>query len=118
MFLSATLPTGSNRAATLPRAWSTAPRRCNSAALGHLLEPDGDVDALAVDVAAVDDDVAEIDAMRGRAARRRHVVGIVGQDPLRLDGAFHRVDDAVEGDQRPIAGGLDDAAAVPGDERL
>ena len=37
---------------------------------------------------------------------------------LRRDRAAHRVDDAGELDQEPVAGGLDDAAAVLGDHRV
>ena len=37
-------------------------RDANSAGLGERFEPGGDVDAIAEDVVAVDDDIAEIDA--------------------------------------------------------
>ena len=82
-------------------------------ALGDLLQSHGDVDALAVDIAVLEDDVAEIDAdPQIEPALGGNIVGRVGEVALRLDGAFDSVDDAVEGDQRPVAGGLDDAAAA------
>ena len=37
---------------------------------------------------------------------------------LHLDGAAHRVDDAAELDERPIAGALDDATVMHGDRRV
>ena len=89
------------------------------AALRHLLEANGDVDPLAIDIAVLDDDVAEIDAdPEVEAASGRDVVCGVGKVALRLDGALDGVDDAVEGDQRSVAGGLDDAAAALRDQRL
>ena len=46
----------------------------------------------------------------------RRIAGVaLGHRPLHLDGAAHRVDDAAELDQHPVAGGLDDAAAMLGD---
>ena len=54
--------------------------------IGHLLEPGGDIDAVAVDVALIEDDVAEIDAdaeldATGPPARRR-CGGACGSAPL------------------------------------
>ena len=37
---------------------------------------------------------------------------------LHLDGAAHRVYDAAEFDERPIAGALDDATVMNGDRRV
>ena len=88
-------------------------------ALGDLLDSHGDVDALAVDVAVLKDDVAESDAdPQIEPALHGNIVGRVGEVALRLHGASDSVDDAVEGDKRPVAGGLDDAAAAPRDQRL
>ena len=82
-------------------------------------EPRRDVDAVAEDVAVLDDDVADIDAdAELDAPLRRHVGVALGHPALHLDGAAHRIDDAGELDQQAVAGGLDDAAAVLGDLRI
>ena len=83
-------------------------------------EPGSDIDAVAEDVVPLDDDLAEIDAdaeldrpLRGQVA--------LAHRALDRDGAFDRVDDAAELDQRPVAHHLDDAAMTRGDggiERL
>ena len=89
----------------------------DAAGLGHRFEPGGDVDPVAEDVVAVDDDVAEIDpdapfdAGLGRLGAFRH-------RRLPLGRAAHRVDDAGELDEQPVAGGLDDAAVMLGDGRV
>ena len=85
----------------------------DAARIGERLEPRGDVDAVAVDVVALDDHVAQVDAdaeldaavvLRGAVA--------VGHAGLDGDGAAHRLDGAGEIDQQAVAGALDDAAAV------
>ena len=53
---------------------------------------------------------AELDALV-----RRHAGVALGHRALHLDRAPHRVDDAGKLYQQPVAGGLDDAAAVLGD---
>ncbi len=64
----------------------------------------------------VDDDVAEIDA-DAKLDAALHEDGVVAQCHLALqpDRAAHRVDDAGKLDQQPVAGGLDDVAAMLGD---
>ena len=82
-------------------------------------EPRRDIDAVAEDVAVLDDDVAEIDADAELDALLRGDTGIaLGHPALHRDGAAHRIDDAGEFDQQAVAGGLDDAAAVLGDVRV
>ena len=87
-------------------------RNAHTAWLGHRLQARGDVDAVAIDVVVLDDDVAEIDAD-------------AKPDPLGLSGALvaidhaaldhgrtlDGVDDAGELDQRAVAHELDHAAA-------
>ena len=81
--------------------------------LGQSFEAGGDVDAVAVDVALVEDDVAEVDAdAELDPPLRRHVGVALGHRPLDLDGAAHRIDDAGKLDEQPVAGGLDDAAPM------
>ena len=63
-------------------------------------EASGHVDAVAEDVVAIDDDVAEIDANAELDARiGRHVGVAFGHLALHVDGAAHGVDDAGELDQ-------------------
>jgi hypothetical protein len=85
----------------------------DAAGLGQRLQPRGDVDAVAVEVAALDHDVAEIDADAEPhlPARRQRGVAL-GQRALDLDRALHRLDDAGELGQHVVTGGVDDAAAV------
>ena len=102
---------------SLPRTWSwTLAGDADAARLGQRLQPRGDVDAVAVDVVALDDDVAEIDAdaeddalgpPAAPALRRGHRL-------LDRDGALDGVDDAGELDQHAVAHQLDDAAAMLG----
>ena len=84
-----------------------------AAGLGDLLEPGGNVDAIAVDVVALDHDVAEVDADAEFlfAARREAALEI----SLDLDAASHRLDGAREFGQYAVAGGAHDAPAVAGD---
>ena len=88
-------------------------REVDPARLRHAFEPRGDVDAVAVDIVAVDDDVADVDAdaeddpvvLGQPIVAERHAA-------LHLDREQHRVDDAYELHQQPIAHQLDDAAAI------
>src|SRR5262249_41233766 len=73
----------------------------------------------AEDVAFLDDDVTDIDAhAKFDAAPRGHLRVALGHAALYLDSAAHGVDDARECNQRAVAGGLDDAAAMLGHFRL
>ena len=105
---------------SLPRVWVThRVRDADAAGLGQRFEPGGDVDPVAEDVVVVDDDVAEIDAdapldapVSGVAALRSAIAACT------VDRAAHRIDDAGEFDEQPVAGGLDDAAVMLGDRRV
>ena len=90
------------------------------ARLGELLEPGGDVDAVAVEVAVVlADHVAEVDAdAEADALLLGHLRLALRHAALDRDRAGDRVDDARELAERAVAHELDDAAAVLGDERL
>ena len=96
-----------------------ARRDADPAGLGQRFEPGRDVDAVAKDVAVLDDDVADIDADTeldaGRRPARRHCAR---PSPLHFDGAAQRIDDAAELDEQPVTGGLDEAAVVLGDFRI
>ena len=93
------------------------PRDQDAARLGELLQAGGDVDAVAVDVLAIDDHVAEIDADAELEPVLRREGGVaLAQGPLDVDGAGQRLDDAREVGQHAVARRADDAAVVLGDE--
>ena len=80
---------------------------------GQSFEAGGDIDTVAVDVALVEDHVAEIDSdAELDPAFHRHIGIVLNHRPLDFDGAAHRINDAGELDEQPIAGSLDDAAPV------
>src|SRR3984957_4398627 len=80
------------------------------------LQAGGDVHAVAEDVVAFDDDVANVDPDAEDDAVRLGDDSIAGDHAaLDHDRTTDGVDDAREFDERPIAGGLDDAAVVSRD---
>ncbi len=94
-------------------------RNADGTGLGERLESGGDVDAIAEDVVAVDDDVAEIDPdpqLETTVDRN----GIIDRTRclLHLDGAIQRVDDARKIRQQAVACGADDPPVVGGDQRV
>src|SRR5262245_55527872 len=96
-----------------------AARYANASRCCDLLKPGGDVDPIAEDVVALDDDVAEVDAnAESNAAIFWNVDGLGDHRCLHLDRAAHGIDHARELQQQAVAGGLDDAAAVTGDGRV
>src|SRR4029453_9015918 len=89
------------------------------AGFGEAFEPCRNVDAIAVNIVAVDDDVAEVDAEAELDAMvRRHVRVASLHRVLDLDRALDGSDHAREFDQEAIASCLDDAAVVLGDLRV
>ena len=80
------------------------------------LHAGGDVDAVAVDIALVDDDVTDIDADAELDPAIFGNGGVaLGHAALDFHGATHGIDCARKLDQRTVARGFDDAAAVFGD---
>ena len=78
-----------------------------------------EVDAVAEDVALLDDHVAEIDADAEADLPLAGDVGVAfGHAPLHLGRALDGVDDARELHQHAVAGGLDDPAFFLGDGRI
>jgi hypothetical protein len=94
-------------------------RDADGAGLRERLEPGGDVDAIAKDVVAVDDDVAEIDtnAQFEPALGRERVVDR-SRGPLHLDSAVQRVDDARKIRQQAVSCGTDDPPATRRNQRV
>src|SRR5262249_36613072 len=71
------------------------------------------VDAVAVDVVALDDDVAEVDAdAETDQPVVRHALVAHGHLALDVGRALHGIDDAAEFDQRAVAHQLDHAPAM------
>jgi hypothetical protein len=76
-------------------------------------EAGGNIDAVAIDLPPVFDDVAEIDAdAELDAPFGRHNGVALGHLELDIDRTAHRVDDACELDQEAVARGSDDAATA------
>jgi hypothetical protein len=95
------------------------PGNADSAGLGKRLQACGDIDPVAEDVAALDDDVAEVDAdAKPDAPLVGHFRLAVEHAALHLGGTAHRIDDARKFGQHAVASGLDDAAAMLGDLRI
>ena len=90
------------------------------AGLGDALQPRGDIDAVAHQIAvALLDDVAEMNAdAKFDALVRRHAGVALDHGVLHFDRAAHRVDDAAELDDAAVAGALDDAAMMHGDRGI
>src|SRR5262249_15151014 len=89
------------------------PADADPARLRQGLETGRDVDAVAVNVLVVDDDVAEVQPdAKFDAAFCRYLGITLGHSALDLDCAAYRVDDTGELDEDAVARGLDDAAAM------
>ena len=87
-----------------------------AAGVGERLQPGGNIDAVAIDIVGIADDVADIDAdAEFNALFRGHPDIAVDHTALDVDGAAYGVDHADEFHQHPVAGGLDDSATVLGD---
>jgi hypothetical protein len=94
-------------------------RDADAAGFGERLEAGGDVDAVAEDVAVLDDDVPDVDADAEFDVLAGSEPGVAfGHPPLDFGRAAQRVDDAAELDQEAVADGLDDPAVMRGDSRV
>ena len=91
----------------------------NPARIGERFEPRGDIDSVAKNVAILEDDVALMDAdAQLDAAVWRTVatpISYFALDPYRT---AERIDDADELDEKPVAGGLDQPAAMRRNRRV
>ena len=95
------------------------PRDAEAAGIRPGFPAGRDIDAVAEDVVAVDDDVAEVDPdPEPDPAVLRHAGFAVDHRPLHLGGTADGVDDARELDQHPVASVLYDASAMLLDFRI
>ena len=94
--------------------------KTDRAGLGDALEPGGDIDAVAHEVAvALLDYVAEMNAdAEFDAPLRRQAAVALGHAVLHFDRAAHRVDYAAELDDEPVAGAFEYASVVDFDRRI
>jgi hypothetical protein len=91
----------------------------DTARLSKSFKPSRDVHAIAVDVVAVDDDVAEVDAhAEFDAGSFRHFCISLGHSVLDLYGAAQGIHDTGKLDKHAIAGRLHDPAAALSDLRV
>jgi hypothetical protein len=90
------------------------------ARLGQFLQPGGDVDPVAIDVAVrLADDVAEIDAdPQADPLVRGDCRFALLHAPLDTDGAVDRIHDAGELGEQAVAHALDEPAVLAGQQRL
>jgi hypothetical protein len=94
-------------------------RDADPAGLCERFQARRDIDAIAEDVVAISDDVAEVDADAKPDLPFVGRLGLAVDHPaLHLGSAAHRVDDARKFNQQAVAGGLDDAALVLLDLRI
>src|SRR6267143_1677184 len=97
MFLTCCSPLSSKPKSSLSRTWSRTTRLADPARLGQGFEPCGDIDAVAVDVAPVFDDIAEIDTDAELDPPLHRNGGVAhGHLALHIHRAAHCIDDAAE----------------------
>ena len=96
MFLTCYSPRSSKRKGSRSRVWIVDRIGDEHAArIGEGFDPCRDVDAVAIEVVALDDHIAEIDADAQFDAIVRSDTGVsLGHRLLHLDLAAHRIDDA------------------------
>lgn len=94
-------------------------RDANAAGIGNALQPRRDIDAVAEDIAVIDDDVADMDADADIDPYvGLHIRVLSGHAALDFDGAAQRVHGAGKLDQHAVTGGLHNASAMLGDGRI
>jgi hypothetical protein len=87
--------------------------------IGALLQTRGDIHAITMNVVAIDDDIAQIDADAQHQLLRRRDMGIAfGHALLDFQRTLGGFDNAGKFQQQPIAHGLDDTPATGRDRRV
>ena len=120
MFFRFCSPTSTNFASTLPR---TCRQASSEIAIppdfGNAFEPSRKIDAVAENVVAVDDDVADMNADAEFEPDFLRDVGVLsGNAALDFHSAAHCIHGTGEFQQHTVAGGLDDAATMRGYSRV
>ena len=88
-------------------------RNVDAARLGERLQPGGDIDAVAQQIVALDDDIAEVDTDAEAQPLALGALRVLRRDrPLDREGAFDRIDGAREIGEDAVPGGCEDAAAI------
>jgi len=101
-----------------PDLFVNAARHADTARVGQSLDAGRHVDAIAIKIASLDDDVAEVDADAEHDAAGFRQAGVdLGKAFLHLDRALHSVDRAGKFDQHAIAHHFDDSAMMLRDLR-
>jgi len=94
-------------------------RNADASGFRNTLQARGDVDAVAENVAVVEDDISDVNTdAKFNSDVLRNVSVLSGHSALDFGGAPRRVYGAGEFDQHAVAGGLDDAASMLGDRRI
>src|SRR5215471_4357249 len=92
-----------------------AARNADSTRFGKLLQPRRYIDAIAVDVVALDNDVADVDTHAKVDPLIGSQAGIAAKhSALHVNGAARRVDYAGKLQQQPVPYGFNDTATVLG----
>jgi hypothetical protein len=95
------------------------PGNTDPAGIGETFEAGSQIHPVAENIPILDNDVALMDADAKFDAFGRRDVGVAfGHCALHSHGVAHRIDDAGEFDQHPVAGRLDDAALMLSDFRV
>jgi hypothetical protein len=89
----------------------------DTARFGDALDTSCDIDAVAKNVVALDNDVAHVDA-DSELDRISFITGVRPKLSLNFDGTGHRVHGAREFHQRAVAHQLDDTAGIGGNRRI
>src|SRR5262249_16819972 len=85
----------------------------HAAGIGQSLDPRRDIDAVAINIVALDDDIAKIDPDPKLEPLVDRDTGIaLGHAALHLNCAADRIDDTRKFRQYAVTGGLDDPAMV------
>src|SRR5262245_7010293 len=88
----------------------------DAARICQRLKASRDIDAISINIVAIDDDIAYVDAYAKFNALVYRDTGIaLGHTALNVNGAAHCIDHADELYQHPITGRLDDPTAMFGD---
>ncbi len=91
----------------------------DAARLGHRLQAGSDVDAIAIEIAALDHHISQVDADAQHDPAIFWLIAIGGgHGLLQIDGELHGINGAAELDEPPVTHDLEDAALVAGNQGL